>query len=77
MRAKSFEYLFVLCTRAMNSFSGAYAILDVMPNGFETENGPFHSLADWVRPKNMYAKDGTVEANGLFHAPACACSAHK
>jgi predicted dithiol-disulfide oxidoreductase (DUF899 family) len=62
--------------RGDEQFLGAYAILDVMPKG-RNENGPYHSLADWVRPKNMYAKNGTVEANGRFHAPACACSAHK
>jgi predicted dithiol-disulfide oxidoreductase (DUF899 family) len=62
--------------RGDEQFLGAYAILDVMPKG-RNENGPYHSLADWVRPKNMYAKNGTVEANGRYHAPACACSAHK
>jgi predicted dithiol-disulfide oxidoreductase (DUF899 family) len=62
--------------RGDEQYLGAYAILAVMPKG-RNENGPYHSLADWVRPKNMYAKNGTVEANGRFHAPACACSAHK
>jgi hypothetical protein len=34
-----------------------------MPRGRD-ENGPYHTLADWVRPKNMYGSDGLVEANG-------------
>jgi len=62
--------------RGGEEFLGAYRILDVMPKG-RGENGPYHSLADWVRPRNMYGKGGTVEGNGRYHAPACACALHK
>lgn len=56
--------------RGGEEFLGTYAILDRMPKG-RNENGPYHSLADWVRPRNMYGKGGTVEANGRFHQPCC------
>jgi predicted dithiol-disulfide oxidoreductase (DUF899 family) len=62
--------------RGDEQFLGAYGFLDVMPKG-RNENGPYYSLADWVRPKNMYGKRGVVEASGRYHAPACACSTHK
>jgi predicted dithiol-disulfide oxidoreductase (DUF899 family) len=62
--------------RGGESFLGAYAILDVTPKG-RNENGPYHTLGDWVRPRNMYGKGGTVEGNGRFHSPGCACSVHK
>lgn len=45
------------------------------PKG-RAENGPSHTLADWVRPHNEYGRGGMVETNGRYHAPACACSAH-
>lgn len=59
--------------RGGEEFLGAYRILDVMPKGRD-ENGPYHSLADWVRPRNMYGKGGMVEPNGRYHAAPCACS---
>ena len=62
--------------RGGEQFLGAYAFLDVTPKG-RNENGPYHSLGDWVRPRNMYGKGGMVEGNGRFHSPACGCSAHK
>ena len=32
------------------------------------ENGPYHSLTDWVRPPHdMYGKGGFVEENGRYH----------
>jgi len=62
--------------RGGEGFLGIYGIFDVMPKG-RNENGPYHSLADWARPKNMYGKGGTVEGNGRFHATACPCSTHK
>jgi predicted dithiol-disulfide oxidoreductase (DUF899 family) len=62
--------------RGGEEFLGAYRILDVMPTG-RGENGPYHSLADWVPPRNMYGKSGTVEGNGRYHAPACDCALHK
>ena len=57
-------------------FLGAYAFLDVTPKG-RNENGPYHTLGDWVRLKNMYGKGGTVEGNGRFHSSGCGCSVHK
>jgi predicted dithiol-disulfide oxidoreductase (DUF899 family) len=62
--------------RGGEQFLGIYGYLDVMPKG-RNENGPYHSLTDWARPKNMYGKGGMVEANGRYHAPSCACTMHK
>ncbi len=62
--------------RGGEAFLGIYRIFDVMPKG-RNENGPYHSLTDWARPKNLYGKGGMVEGNGRYHAMACACSAHK
>jgi len=62
--------------RGGEQFLGIYGYLDVMPKG-RNENGPYHSLTDWARPRNMYGKDGMVEANGRYHAPSCGCTAHK
>jgi predicted dithiol-disulfide oxidoreductase (DUF899 family) len=52
--------------RGGEEFLGIYRFLDVMPKGRD-ENGPNHTLADWARPRNMYDKGGTVEANGRYH----------
>jgi len=54
----------------------AYAILDMMPKGRQ-ENGPYHSLGDWVRPHDEYGKGGTVEPNGRYHAASCGCELHE
>lgn len=62
--------------RGGEQFLGIYGYLDAMPKG-RNENGPYHSLMDWARPKNMYGKGGIVEDNGRYHAPPCACSIHK
>jgi predicted dithiol-disulfide oxidoreductase (DUF899 family) len=62
--------------RGGEQFLAAYSYLDVTPQG-RNENGPYHSLGDWVRPRNMYGKGGTVEGNGRFHSPGCGCSVHK
>jgi predicted dithiol-disulfide oxidoreductase (DUF899 family) len=62
--------------RGGEQFLGIYRFLDLTPKG-RTENGPYHSLTDWARPKNMYGKGGAVEANGRYHAPSCACAVHK
>lgn len=62
--------------RGGEQFLGAYAYLDVTPKG-RNESGPYHSLGDWVRPRNMYDKGGVVEGNGRYHAPSCACAVHK
>jgi predicted dithiol-disulfide oxidoreductase (DUF899 family) len=61
--------------RGGEEFLGVYRYLDVMPKG-RSENGPYHSLGDWARPRNMYGKGGIVEGNGRYHAPPCACSIH-
>jgi predicted dithiol-disulfide oxidoreductase (DUF899 family) len=44
-----------------------YGILDVMPKG-RNETGPYHTLADWARPRTMYGRGGTVESNGRYSA---------
>jgi predicted dithiol-disulfide oxidoreductase (DUF899 family) len=62
--------------RGGEDFLMAYKILDVMPKGRE-EDGPYHSLADWVRPHDRYAHGGMVEPNGRYHAPSCGCSIHE
>ena len=62
--------------RGGEEFLGIYRYLDVMPKGRD-ERGPYHSLADWVRPRNMYDREGMVEANGRYHQPACACQVHQ
>lgn len=62
--------------RGGEDFLGIYRYLDVMPKGRD-ENGPYHSLGDWVRLRNMYGQGGTVEGNGRYHVPACACSVHQ
>ena len=59
-------------SRGGESFMGIYGILDVMPKG-RNETGPYRSLGDWARPRNMYGKGGMVEPNGRFHAPTCGC----
>ena len=62
--------------RGGEQFLGAYNFLDVTPRG-RNENGPHHTMGDWVRPWNMYGKGGTVEGNGRFHSPGCGCAIHK
>jgi len=61
--------------RGGEEFLGIYRFLDATPKGRE-ENGPYHSLTDWARPRNMYGKGGTVEPTGRYQ-PACACEAHQ
>jgi predicted dithiol-disulfide oxidoreductase (DUF899 family) len=61
--------------RGGEQFLGAYSFFDVSSKG-RNENGSHHSMGDWVRPRNMYGKGGTVEANGRFHSPGCGCSVH-
>jgi predicted dithiol-disulfide oxidoreductase (DUF899 family) len=62
--------------RGGEEFLGIYRFIDATPKGRE-ENGPYHSLPDWARPRNMYGKGGTAEATGRYHQPACACEAHR
>jgi predicted dithiol-disulfide oxidoreductase (DUF899 family) len=62
--------------RGGEEFLGIYRFLDATPKGRE-ESGPYHSLTDWARPRNMYGKGGTVEPTGRYHQPACACEAYQ
>jgi predicted dithiol-disulfide oxidoreductase (DUF899 family) len=62
--------------RGDEEFLGIYRIFDATPSG-RNENGPYHSLTDWARPRNMYGQGGTVEATGRYHEPACGCAAHQ
>jgi predicted dithiol-disulfide oxidoreductase (DUF899 family) len=62
--------------RGGEEFLGIYRILDLMPKGRD-ENGPYHTLADWVRPRNMYGKGGMVEVTGRYHASECGCAVHQ
>jgi len=41
--------------RAGEQFLGIYGFLDVMPKGRD-ENGPYHSLGDWVKLRDMYGR---------------------
>jgi len=61
--------------RGGEEFLGVYRFLDATPKGRD-ENGPYHSLADWARPRNMYGSGGIVEPNGRYHQSACACAVH-
>ena len=62
--------------RGGEEFLGIYRYLDATPKGRD-ENGPYHTLADWVRPRNLYGQGGMVEANGRYHQPGCACPVHQ
>ena len=62
--------------RGGEEFLGIYRFLDSTPKG-RAENGPYHSLTDWARPRNMYGKGGTVEPTGRYHQSACACAARQ
>ena len=44
---------------------GTYMLLDLTPNG-RNENGPNHSLTDWVRHHDRYGADGHVSAIGRW-----------
>ena len=61
--------------RGGEEFLGVYRYLDVTPKG-RNEAGPYNTLADWVRPKNMYGQGGVVEGSGRYHQPSCGCTAH-
>lgn len=56
---------------------GAYMYLDLTPKG-RNENGPYFSMADWVRPHDRYEAGGTVDATGGYTAaPATGCGCHE
>jgi predicted dithiol-disulfide oxidoreductase (DUF899 family) len=62
-------------SRGGEQFLGIYAFFDATPKG-RAENGPYHSLPDWARPHNMYARGGAVSGMGRYHEADCGCSAH-
>jgi predicted dithiol-disulfide oxidoreductase (DUF899 family) len=62
--------------RGGEEFLGVYRYLDATPNG-RREDGPYHTLADWVRPKDMYGKGGLVEGSGRYHQSSCSCAVHQ
>jgi predicted dithiol-disulfide oxidoreductase (DUF899 family) len=62
--------------RGDEEFVGIYRLLDITPKG-RNENGPYCSMADWVRPHDKYGAGGMVEPNGRYHDPSCACAAHQ
>ena len=51
--------------RGGDIFLGAYNYLDITPKG-RNENGPNHSLADWVRHHDRYDAEGFVHRAGRF-----------
>jgi predicted dithiol-disulfide oxidoreductase (DUF899 family) len=59
--------------RGDEEFVGIYRFVDIAPKG-RNENGPYHSMADWVRPHDKYGVGGLVEGNGRYHHPSCACA---
>jgi predicted dithiol-disulfide oxidoreductase (DUF899 family) len=61
--------------RGGEEFLGIYRYFDSTPKG-RSEEGPYHTLADWVRPRNTYGQGGLVEGSGRYHRPACACAVH-
>jgi predicted dithiol-disulfide oxidoreductase (DUF899 family) len=65
-------HTYSIYARGGEQFLGIYGYLDVTPKG-RNEIGPYHSLTDWARPRNMYGKGGMVEVNGRYHAPSCNC----
>jgi predicted dithiol-disulfide oxidoreductase (DUF899 family) len=62
--------------RGGEEFLGIYRYLDVTPKG-RNENGPYYTLADWVRPRNTYGSGGLVEVNGRYHEASCGCQMHR
>jgi predicted dithiol-disulfide oxidoreductase (DUF899 family) len=69
------RHTYSVFSRGCEELLGTYRYLDMTPKG-RNENGPYHSLGDWVRPKNMYGMGGMVEGNGRYHAPGCTCAVH-
>jgi len=61
--------------RGGEEFLGIYRYLDATPKG-RREDGPYNTLADWVRPRNMYGQGGLVEGSGRYHQPGCGCAVH-
>jgi predicted dithiol-disulfide oxidoreductase (DUF899 family) len=51
--------------RGLEEVLGTYMFLDITPNG-RNENGPNHSLTDWVRHHDRYGAPGHVSAVGRW-----------
>lgn len=51
--------------RGLEEVLGTYMFLDITPKG-RNENGPNHSLTDWVRHHDRYGADGHVSAIGRW-----------
>lgn len=68
-------HTFSIFGRGGEEFLGIYNYFDMTPKG-RNETGPYHSLADWARPRTEYGSGGMVEGNGRFHKEGCGCAAH-
>jgi predicted dithiol-disulfide oxidoreductase (DUF899 family) len=75
-RAGQIFHTYSTFARGGEEFLGVYRYLDATPNG-RREDGPYNSLADWVRPKDMYGKGGLVEGSGRYHQSSCGCAVHQ
>jgi predicted dithiol-disulfide oxidoreductase (DUF899 family) len=53
--------------RGNEELLGTYVHLDITPKG-RNENGPHHSLADWVRHHDRYDHSGSVDKTGRYIA---------
>jgi predicted dithiol-disulfide oxidoreductase (DUF899 family) len=62
--------------RGGEEFLGIYRFLDALPKG-RAEDGPYHTLADWVRLHDRYGSPGSVEASGRDHGDDCGCPEHR
>jgi predicted dithiol-disulfide oxidoreductase (DUF899 family) len=65
-------HTYSIFSRGGEDFLGIYRILDVMPLG-RNEGGRYQSMADWLRPHNMYGKGGEVAPTGRFTPPVSCC----
>jgi predicted dithiol-disulfide oxidoreductase (DUF899 family) len=60
--------------RGAEAFMGIYRYIDVTPKGRFQEDGPVHTLTDWVLLRTEYGKGGYVDQTSRYRASACACS---
>jgi predicted dithiol-disulfide oxidoreductase (DUF899 family) len=60
--------------RGCEEFLGIYRYLDVMPKGRD-ENGPSHSMSDWVRLRDEYGPSRTLASCHGSSTPDRPCSA--
>jgi predicted dithiol-disulfide oxidoreductase (DUF899 family) len=59
--------------RGGEEFLGIYSFLDATPKGRD-ENGPYHSLADWVRPRNLYGQAAWWKPTAATTPSGCRCA---